>query len=68
MSGERACPDIEIVLPYGNPSASLHYRFGGDRLTLCGRNSEGWTRSEATQSEALNSAYTCKRCKAAYLR
>lgn len=55
--------DVEIVIPYGNPNAALHVRFVGDYKTFCGRDCDGWVKADTSLAEALDSAYTCKRCK-----
>lgn len=60
----RSALDIETVVPYGNPKGALHLRFVGDYLTFCGRNCDGWSKSDATFSLTISSAYACKHCLA----
>ena len=60
--------DLEIVVPYGNANGANHIRFAGDYLTFCGRNCEGWSKTDTTVGQAMNSAYTCKRCYAAAIK
>lgn len=60
---------IEVVVPHANPNGSLHLRFDGDYRTFCGRECEGWPVVDGKSfSTALDSAYICKRCRAAALK
>lgn len=60
---------IEVVVPYGNANGSLHLRFDGDYRTFCGRECDGWPVAEGKSFRAaMDSAYICKRCRAAALK
>jgi hypothetical protein len=59
---------IETVLPYGNPTGLLHLRFVDDYKTFCGRECDGWSKSDQPFHTVMDSAYCCKRCKTAALK
>lgn len=54
--------NAEIVVPYGSRTGATHLREQGDYLTFCGRNCEEWSVVDGSVAEALESAFTCKRC------
>ena len=58
----------EVVIPHGNPNASLHFRFAGDYVTFCGRECDGWVKADTTFAQAITRAYTCKKCMKAMLK
>lgn len=60
--------ELEVVIPYGNPTGLLHIRFHNDYKTFCGRECEGWSVSDTPLASVLDSTYCCKRCRSNFFK